>query len=146
MQSFTQYTPTEIVFGRGAQKEAGKLTKKWGGSRVLLVYGGGSAVRSGLLQEIKEELDREGIACEELGGVQPNPRLALAREGVEKAIAFQADLILAVGGGSVIDTAKAVAVGAYVPGTDIWDIWMGKAPLTGALPVGAVLTISAAGS
>ena len=64
MQSFTQYTPTEIVFGRGAQKEAGKLTKKWGGSRVLLVYGGGSAVRSGLLQEIKEELDREGIACE----------------------------------------------------------------------------------
>ena len=67
MQSFTQYTPTEIVFGRGAQKEAGKLTKKWGGSRVLLVYGGGSAVRSGLLQEIKEELDREGIACEELG-------------------------------------------------------------------------------
>ena len=146
MQSFTQYTPTEIVFGRGAQKEAGKLAKKWGGSRVLLVYGGGSAVRSGLLQEIKEELDREGIACEELGGVQPNPRLALAREGVEKAIAFQADLILAVGGGSVIDTAKAVAVGAYVPGTDIWDIWMGKAPLTGALPVGAVLTISAAGS
>ena len=116
MQSFTQYTPTEIVFGRGAQKEAGKLTKKWGGFRVLLVYGGGSAVRSGLLQEIKEELDREGIACEELGGVQPNPRLALAREGVEKAIAFQADLILAVGGGSVIDTAKAVAVGAYVPG------------------------------
>ena len=146
MQSFTQYTPTEIVFGRGVQKEAGKLAKKWGGSRVLLVYGGGSAVRSGLLQEIKEELKREGIACEELGGVQPNPRLALAREGVEKAIAFQADLILAVGGGSVIDTAKAVAVGAYVPGTDIWDIWMGKAPLTCALPVGAVLTISAAGS
>ena len=107
----------------------------------------GSAVRSGLLQEIQEELDRDRqCICEELGGVQPNPRLALAREGVEKAIAFQADLILAVGGGSVIDTAKAVAVGAYVPGTDIWDIWMGKAPLTGALPVGAVLTISAAGS
>lgn len=146
MQSFTQYSPTEIVFGREAQKEAGKMAKKWGASRALLVYGGGSAVKSGLLKEIEELLAAEEIAYDELGGVKPNPRLSLAREGVEKAIAFQADLILAVGGGSVIDTAKAIAVGAYVPGTDIWDIWMGKVPLAGALPVGAVLTISAAGS
>ena len=146
MHNFTQYSPTEIIFGKGAQKEAGKLAKKLGAFRVLLVYGGKSAVRSGLLKEIQEELIGQGIIYEELGGVQPNPRLTLAREGVEKAISFQADLILAVGGGSVIDTAKAVAVGACVPGTDIWDIWMGKAPVQAALPVGVVLTISAAGS
>lgn len=146
MQNFIQYTPTQIVFGKGAHKEAGKLARRWGASKVLVVYGGGSVVKSGLLKEIEEELNQEGIRWETLGGVQPNPRLALAREGVEKAVAFQADLILGVGGGSVIDTAKAIAVGAYHPGTDLWDIWMGEAKLNGALPVGAVLTISAAGS
>ncbi len=146
MQKFVQYMPTKIVFGKDAEKEAGKLAKEFGFSRVLLVYGGGSVVRSGLLGRIKASLDGEGIVFQELSGVQPNPRLSLAREGVKRAIDFQAELILAVGGGSVIDTAKAVAVGAANPETDIWDVWMGKASVTEAKPVGAVLTISAAGS
>lgn len=146
MQKFVQHMPTKIVFGKDAEKEAGKLAKEFGVSRVLLVYGGGSVVRSGLLGRIKASLDGEGIVIQELSGVQPNPRLSLAREGVKRAIDFQAELILAVGGGSVIDTAKAVAVGAANPETDIWDVWMGKASVTEAKPVGAVLTISAAGS
>ena len=146
MQSFVQYTPTKIVFGKDAQKEVGKLAKEQGADKVLLVYGGGSAVRSGLIDAVKQALSEEGICAEELSGVKPNPRLSLAREGVEKAIAYGADLILAVGGGSVIDTAKAVAVGAANPGVDLWDIWMRKASVCEAKPVGAVLTISAAGS
>ena len=145
MQKFVQYMPTKIVFGKDAEKEAGKLAKEFGVSRVLLVYGGDSVVRSGLLGRIKASLDGEGIVFQELSGVQPNPRLSLAREGVKRAIDFQAELILAVGG-SVIDTAKAVAVGAANPETDIWDVWMGKASIMEAKPVGAVLTISAAGS
>lgn len=147
MQSFVQYMPTKIVFGKDTEKEAGKLSKEYGASKVLLVYGGRSAVKSGLLDRIKDELRQEDIMFEELGGVEPNPRLALAREGVKKAIAMKADLMLAVGGGSVIDTAKAIAVGAANPDIDIWDdVWMGKASVSAAKPVGVVLTISAAGS
>lgn len=146
MQKFVQYMPTKIVFGKEAEKETGKLVKECGAGKVLLVYGGGSAAKSGLLGRIKDSLDAEGISYRELSGVQPNPRLALAREGVKEALDFQAELILAVGGGSVIDTAKAVAVGAANPGIDIWDVWMGKASVTEAKAVGAVLTISAAGS
>lgn len=146
MQGFTQYMPTKIVFGEEAEKETGKLVKECGASKVLLVYGGKSAVKSGLLDRIKRELEKVNVAFEELGGVQPNPRLDLAREGVRKAIDMDADLMLAVGGGSVIDTAKAIAVGAANEGIDIWDVWMGKAFVSKAKPVGAVLTISAAGS
>lgn len=146
MQSFVQYMPTKIVFGKDAQKEIGKLVKKFLASKVLIVYGGGSAQRSGLLDTVKKNLEQEGIAFEELGGVQPNPRLALAREGVKKAIEFGADLMLAIGGGSAIDTAKAIAVGAANPQIDIWDVWQGKATVSEAKPVGAILTISAAGS
>lgn len=114
---------------------------------MLLVYGGGSVVRSGLLDTIKKELEGQQVSYTELAGVKPNPRLSLAREGVKKAIAFQADMILAVGGGSVIDTAKAVAHGAANPDKDIWDVfWMQKEPVTKSLPVGVVLTIAAAGS
>ncbi|MCD7708333.1 MAG: iron-containing alcohol dehydrogenase [Clostridiales bacterium] len=147
MQNFNFYTPTEIVFGRGAEKEAGRMASKYKGSRVLVVYGGQSAVKSGLIGTIEQELDDAGISYETLPGVKPNPRLSLAREGVKKAIAFKADLILAVGGGSVIDTAKSVAIGAAHPETDIWDFWTGKVkkPET-ALPIGVVLTIAAAGS
>lgn len=146
MQNFVQYAPTEVVFGRGTEHQTGEEVKKWGGSRVLLVYGGGSAVRSGLIGRVEQSLKEAGIAWEEFGGVHPNPRLAFAEEGVQRALAFGADFILAVGGGSAIDTAKAVAHGTANPGEKLWDIWTGKTPLTKSLPVGAVLTIPAAGS
>ena len=93
MQSFVQYTPTKVVFGKDTQKEAGKLVSELGITKVFLVYGGGSVIRSGLLDEIKKSLDEEHISYEELGGVKPNPRLSFARKGVEKAIAFGAELI-----------------------------------------------------
>lgn len=146
MQSFTLYTPTEIVFGKGTENQVGTLAKKYGASRVVLVYGGKSAVRSGLIGRVQEALKEEGIAYVELPGVQPNPRMSLARKGVDKAIEFGADLILAVGGGSAIDTAKAVAIGAANPGTDLGKFWAGEAAITKVLPIGVVLTISAAGS
>ena len=146
MLSFTQYMPTEIIFGRGMEQETGKLAAKWGAKRVFLVYGGGSVIRSGLLDAVKKCLATEDIDYAELGGVKPNPRLSLAREGVRKAVAFQADMILAVGGGSAIDTAKAVAIGAANEKTDIWEFWEGNQIIESALPVGVVLTISAAGS
>ena len=146
MQNFVQYAPTEVVFGRETEHQTGEEVKKWGGSRVLLVYGGGSAVRSGLIGRVEQSLKEAGIAWEEFGGVHPNPRLAFAEEGVQRALAFGADFILAVGGGSAIDTAKAVAHGTANPGEKLWDLWTGKAPLTKSLPVGAVLTIPAAGS
>lgn len=146
MNNFVQYTPTEVVFGRGAENQAGAEAKKWGGSKVLLVFGGGSALRSGLIKRVEESLKQEGISCQEFGGVKPNPRLAFAEEGVKKTLEMGADLILAVGGGSAIDTAKAIAHGAANPNCALWDIWTQKVPLTKSLPVGAVLTIPAAGS
>lgn len=146
MKNFQQYTPTEIVFGKETEKEAGRLAAKWGGTRVLLVYGGGSVVRSGLLDRVKASLKAEQIVYDEIGGVKPNPRLSLAREGVKKALDFKADMIVAVGGGSAIDTAKGIAIGAANPGIDIWEFWMGKEVVGTTLPVGVILTISAAGS
>ena len=146
MQNFVQYTPTEVIFGRGTENQTGAEVKKWGGSRVFLVYGGGSAVRSGLIGRVEQSLTEAGIAYEEFGGVKPNPRLAFAEEGVQKALTFGADFILAVGGGSAIDTAKAIAHGTANPEEKLWDIWTRKVPLTRSLPVAAVLTIPAAGS
>ena len=146
MQNFVYYAPTEVVFGKGTEEKTGEEVKKWGGSRVLIVYGGGSVKRSGLLQKVEASLDKEGIAWMEYGGVKPNPRLAFAQEGVRKALEFQADFLLAAGGGSAIDTAKAIAHGTANPKMDLWDIWTGKEALTKSLPVGVVLTISAAGS
>ena len=146
MESFVYYAPTEVIFGRGAEEKTGKAVKKWGGTRVLLVYGGESAKKSGLLGKIQKELEEENIVWEGLGGVKPNPRLSLAEEGVKKALDMQADFILAVGGGSAIDTAKGIAHGTANPDLNLWDIWTEKAPLTKSLPVGVVLTISAAGS
>lgn len=146
MENFVQYAPTEVIFGKGTENQTGEEVKKWGGSRVLLVYGGGSAVRSGLIGRVEQALTEAGIAYEEFGGVKPNPRLAFAEEGVQKALAFGADFILAVGGGSAIDTAKAIAHGMANPEEKLWDIWTRKVPLTRSLPVAAVLTIPAAGS
>lgn len=144
MHSFQYYISTEVVFGTDCLEKLPALVKKHGGSRVLIVYGGGSAVRSGLIGRVEALLTDAGIAFDTLAGVQPNPRVALAREGVQKAVALGADLILAVGGGSVIDTAKAIAIGVPYDG-DFWDFFSGKAPEQ-ALPVGTVLTIAASGS
>lgn len=146
MKNFTLYTPTRIVFGKEVEKETGRLAKEQGASKVLIVYGGGSIIKSGLLKSVQESLQKEGIAYTELAGVKPNPRMSLAREGVGKAISFGADLILAVGGGSSIDTAKAIAIGAANEGIDLRKFWSGKEAITKVLPVGAVLTIAAAGS
>ena len=146
MKNFVQYAPTEIVFGKDAEKEAGRLARKWGGDKVLIVYGGGSVKKSGLLDRVKAELADAGVSFQELGGVKPNPRLGLVREGVKMAVDLGADLILAVGGGSVIDTAKAVAIGAADPSVDVWSYWAGERQVQAALPVGVILTISAAGS
>lgn len=146
MQNFVQYAPTEVIFGKNTEEQTGSRVKKWGGSRVLIVYGGGSVVRSGLLERVEKSLKSKEIVYEEFGGVKPNPRLAFAEEGVKRALAFQADFILAVGGGSVIDTAKAIAHGTANPDEKLWDIWTKKAPLVKSLPIGVVLTIAAAGS
>ena len=146
MNSFHFWIPTEVVFGRGAEKQTAALVKKHGGTKVLLVYGGHSAEKSGLLETIGRELIGAGIPFEKLGGVRPNPHLDLAEQGRTLAEKTGADFILAVGGGSVIDTAKAVAIGAANPGTPIWDFWTHKTEVTRSLPVGVVLTISAAGS
>lgn len=146
MQNFVQYAPTEVIFGKDTEQQTGSQVKKWGGSRALIVYGGGSAVRSGLLERVEKSLKSKEIVYEEFGGVKPNPRLAFAEEGVKRALAFQADFILAVGGGSAIDTAKAIAHGAANPDEKLWDIWTKKAPLVKSLPIGVVLTIAAAGS
>ena len=145
MNDFRFFAPTEVVFGRDAEDRTGQLAARYG-SRALLVYGGGSVVKSGLLERVAASLEAAGVPYETFGGARPNPTLAHAEEGVEKATAFGADLILGIGGGSAIDTAKAIAHGAANPGVPLWDLWTKKAPLTRSLPVGAVLTMPAAGS
>ena len=144
MHSFEYHCPTEIIFGRGAENSVAEKICKYGGSRVLILYGGGSAVKSGLIGKIERLLG--GFEVKTLGGVKPNPRLSFAREAVRAAIDSEINFVLAVGGGSVIDTAKAVAFGAANPDVDIWEHWTGKVKLKKSLPVGAVLTIAAAGS
>ena len=146
MQSFQYYIKTNVVFGEGSVCRTAELVKKHGGSRVLVVYGGGSAKRSGLLDRVFALLDEALIPYDSIGGVQPNPRVELAREGVKRAVEFRADLILAVGGGRVIDTAKAIAHGAANPETDIWEFWKRREVLMRSTPVGVILTIPAAGS
>lgn len=145
MQNFRFYSPTEVIFGRDAENRTGELAVRCG-SRALLVYGKGSVVRSGLLDRVKASLEASGVAFAELGGARPNPTLEHALSGVELARSFGVDLIIGIGGGSAIDTAKAIAHGAANPGAALWDIWTGKIPLTKSIAVGAVLTIPAAGS
>lgn len=144
--SFRYYAPTEVVFGRDTQAETGKEIRKFHGTRVLVVYGGGSAVRSGLLGEVEETLKQENLFYAELGGVVPNPLLSKVYEGIEIGKKENIDFLLAVGGGSVIDTAKAIAYGLAEPDHDVWDLYDHKRQAEKALPVGCVLTIAAAGS
>ncbi len=146
MQSFEYHCPTEIVFGKGSEKKAAEKVGKYGGTKAFVVYGGGSVLRSGLLAKIEKELTDAGIAFKALGGVKPNPRLSLVREGIREALDFGADFILAVGGGSVIDTSKAIAHGIANVDVDIWDIWLGKVKVEKSTPIGVILTIAAAGS
>ncbi|MBQ0074543.1 MAG: iron-containing alcohol dehydrogenase [Prevotella sp.] len=145
MNNFTFYSPTEFVFGKETEKQVGELCQRYGATRVMIVYGGGSVVRSGLLDRVKTSLADKGIAICEFSGVQPNPIDTKVYEGLEVAKAFKPDFMLPVGGGSVIDTAKAIAVGYHYDG-DFWDFYIGKAKPTAAIPVGVVLTIPAAGS
>lgn len=145
MNNFTFYSPTEFVFGRETENLVGQLCKRYGAQRVMIVYGGGSVVRSGLLDKVKAALAAESIEYCELSGVQPNPIDTKVYEGLEIAKTFQPDFLLPVGGGSTIDTAKAIAVGYYYSG-DFWDFFIGKAKPEKALPLGVVLTIPAAGS
>ena len=146
MQSFTYHCPTEIIFGRGAENAVAEKLRAFGASRVLILYGGGSAERSGLLSRIEKNLTSAGLAFLVMGGVRPNPRVSFVREAIREGLAADVNFILAVGGGSVIDSAKAVAHGIANPTTDIWDIWTHKAELTKTMPFGSVLTIPAAGS
>lgn len=146
MQNFSFYSPTKVIFGKNAELSTAAEIKRFGGSRVMIVYGGGSVVKSGLLNKIQQQLEKESLPYAVLGGVQPNPRLSLAKAGVEQAIKFGADFILAVGGGSAIDTAKGIALGAANPQADIWQYWTKEVVAEKSLPVGVVLTISAAGS
>ena len=146
MHAFEFYQPTAIVFGPGTEKQSGAKAAQLGAKRVLVVYGGQSAKRSGLLDRVLASLAGAGLVYETFGGIHPNPRLFQARDGVQKALDFGADLILAIGGGSVIDTAKAIALGAANPDADLWDFWLKNRPVEHILPVGAVLTIAAAGS
>jgi len=144
MQNFTFYSPTYFVFGKDQENETGKYVRRFGGNKVLLHYGGGSVVRSGLLDRIKTSLDKEAIPYVELGGVKPNPRSGLVYEGIELCRREGVDFVLAIGGGSTIDSAKAIAAGVVYDG-DFWDFYQGKL-VEKALPIGTVLTIAAAGS
>ena len=144
MDNFMFYSPTCFVFGKDAENQAGALVRRFGGTRVLIHYGGGSAVRSGLIDRVQASLKAEGLPCFLLGGVKPNPRSGLVYEGINLCRKEKIDFILAVGGGSSIDSAKAIAAGTVYDG-DFWDFYSGKR-IEEALPVGTVLTIAAAGS
>lgn len=145
MNDFNYYTPTRYVFGRGVESQTGELTRWMGVNRVLLVYGMGSVVRSGLLDRVKASLDASGIEFFELGGILPNPTDDRVYEGIEECRRENLTGLVAVGGGSAIDTAKAIACGVPYDG-DFWDFYAGKKVVEKALPVGVVLTIPAAGS
>ena len=141
---FQYLAPTKVIFGRGTEARTGALCKEAGATKVLIHYGGHSAKKSGLIDRICASLQAEGISYTELGGVVPNPRLIKVYEGIELGRKEKIDFILAVGGGSVIDSAKAIGYGLTNEG-DVWDYYTGKAPQA-CMPIGAVLTIAAAGN
>ena len=145
MDNFNFYSPTEFVFGKARENECGKYVKKYGGTKVLIHYGEGSVIRTGLLDRVKKSLQGENIPFVELGGVKPNPRDTKIYEGIELCRKENVDFILSVGGGSCIDSAKAIALGVPYNG-DFWDFYGTGKPVEKALPIGTVLTIAAAGS
>lgn len=145
MAGFTYYTPTKVVFGKETEQQTGELVKAAGAKKVLIHYGSGSVIRSGLLDRVKETLCKEEIEYVELGGVVPNPRLSLVYEGIELAKREGVDFILAVGGGSVIDSAKAIGYGMANEG-DVWEFYDRKRTADACVPIGVILTIAATGS
>ena len=146
MQNFDFYTPTRMIFGKDTQKQEGKIVKEYGFKKVLVHFGGASAKKCGLLDQVTDALEAEGIAYVTLGGVQANPTLAMAKEGIELCKKEGVDMILAVGGGSVIDSSKCIADGVGNPDTDVWNFFIGQGAPKKALPVGVILTLSASGS
>jgi hypothetical protein len=145
MQNFNYYAPTQVVFGRNTENQLASLVKKYGGKKVLVHYGGQSAIKSGLMATVEKQLSDAGIEYVKLGGVVPNPRLSLVRKGIELCKAEGIDFLLAVGGGSVIDSCKAISSGRYYDG-DVWILYEHKDHATKYLPIGCILTIPAAGS
>ena len=146
MENFIYYTPTKIFFGKGEEKNIGKIIKDYNVHKILIVFGSGSVKKSGLLQKVEESLKEEGLEYLEFGGVIPNPELSLAYKGIELGKKEGVDFVLAVGGGSVIDTAKGIANGIANPNDDIWDYHLKKKKPSKTLKKGAILTLSAAGS
>lgn len=146
MNNFVYETPTKVYFGKDEELKTGSIIKAFNSNKVLIHYGKGSVVKSGLLDRVKKSLDDEGISYVELGGVKPNPELSLVRTGIELCLKEGVDFVLAVGGGSVLDSAKDIANGAANPDIDVWDFSLGKATPVKTLNKGAILTISAAGS
>lgn len=146
MLNFEYYSPTKIVFGKDTEGRTAELVKKCGGTRVLIVYGGNSVIKNGLLSKVEKNLADNKIEYLSIGGVAPNPLLSKVREIIKAGLEYKTDFILAIGGGSVLDTAKAAAHGIASPDIDVWDYWLGKAKVERSLNIGSVLTISAAGS
>lgn len=145
MYNFKFYAPTKVVFGRNTEEQLTDLVREFGGKKLLIHYGGGSVIRSGLLQKVKDQLDSSGISYVSLGGAVPNPRLGLVYQGIELCRREGVDFILAVGGGSAIDSAKAIGYGAANEG-DVWDFYDHKRQASACLPVGVILTLAATGS
>ncbi|MBQ0021568.1 MAG: iron-containing alcohol dehydrogenase [Bacteroidales bacterium] len=145
MKNFNYYAPTQVVFGRDTESKVAELVKKYGGKKVLVHYGGQSAIKSGLLAKVEKLLGEAGIDYVMLGGVKPNPRLSMVRKGIELCKQEGVDFLLAVGGGSVIDSCKAISSGRFYEG-DVWTLYEHKDHATQYLPIGCILTIPAAGS
>lgn len=145
MLNFDFYSPTYFAFGRASENRAGELTKRFGGSKVLLHYGGGSVIRSGLLDKVRQSLDEAGLAFVELGGVVPNPRASLVYQGIELSRQEKVDFVLGIGGGSAVDSAKAIALGVPYAG-DFWDFYSNQARPEKCLPLGSIVTLAATGT
>ena len=145
MFDFKYFAPTKVLFGKNTEDKVAELIKEFGGSKVLIHYGGGAVIRSGLMDKVKAQLEAAGIKYVMLGGAVPNPHLQLVYEGIELCKKENVDFLLAVGGGSAIDSAKAIGYGV-ANGGDVWDFYDGKRKAEGSMPLGVILTLAATGS